>query len=352
MGFLSDLETSSLSIKQMILHVVGGKDPFVPQPLMDGLGHIDFFRARILDTAIDGVHRFEEKSETKALLGKIGAGALGFESGGQELSRRFSNDHVGSSRDGAFFVFELGTNNSDVTLFSMIKYDYAQAVELYAKDGKNALRQIVQAFVRERRAIQKSCLVRVINGVVQNQVSAIDRMGDAPDLTDYFQKFLEVVRDRDTNELSQRLNEVLRATLQNCKLLLPAQDVPAALAATKSHLRGRANVDDDAIREAIFVAADRSDDEARAELDKVLTRQLRDKKLAGVRFKPDPRTLARPARRKLRTVEGVTLEYPGEQEDRAVARAPAADGGWTITIKTRQKLVEDVVLPDRIRPED
>ncbi len=66
--------------------------------------------------------------------------------------------------------------------------------------------------------------MRVKSGVVESGVSAIDRMGDAPDLTDYFQKFLEVVRDRDTKELSERLNEVIRGTLQKCKTQLPDQD--------------------------------------------------------------------------------------------------------------------------------
>lgn len=351
-SFLSDSEKSSLSIKNMILHVVGGKDPFVPQPVMEGVEHVDFFLTRILDTAIDGVHRFEEKSETKALLGRVSSGSLGFEAGGQELARRFSNDHVGASRDGAFFLFELAVEDPHTTIFSLVKYDYGQAVELYAVGGKNALRQIVQAFIRERRAIQKSCLVRVVRGLVQDAVSAIDRMGDAPDLTDYFQKFLEVVRDRDTQELSQRLNEVLRTTLRECKELLPEKNVPAAFAATKNHLSSRVSVDDSAIREAIFVAADRPNEDARAEIDRVLARHLKKKKLTGVTFTPDPKTLARAPRRKVQTAEGVVLEYPGEQENRAVTRTPSVDGGLTITIKTRQKLVADDIVSDRIRPEN
>ncbi|KYK50339.1 hypothetical protein A1D31_39150 [Bradyrhizobium liaoningense] len=111
MSFLTDDEIASLRIRQMIVHVVGGKEEFEPQPVMDGVEHIDFFLARIQDAAASGVHRFENKSTTKALLQQIGSREMSFEEGAQELSRRFSNDHVGSSRDGAFFVFELKTDD-------------------------------------------------------------------------------------------------------------------------------------------------------------------------------------------------------------------------------------------------
>jgi hypothetical protein len=349
MSFLTDAELASLRIKQMILHVVGGKEKFEPQPVVEGVGHIDFFLARIQDAAVSGVHRFEEKSGTKALLQQIGSRAVNFDEGAQELSRRFSNDHVGTSRNGAFFIFELETDDPQVLLYSLIKYDYRQAVELYADKGRNALRQIVQAFVREKRAIQKSCLVRVRDGTVENGVSAVDRMGESPDLTDYFQKFLEVVRDRDTKELSERLSEVLRSTLQKCKAQLPNQDVPAALSATKDFLRGRLNVDDEGIREAIFMAAGRPDEETRADIDKVLSKELKEKRLAGVSFRPDPNSLRRAARRKIQTAEGVILVYPGEQENRAVTREQSAAGGWTITIKTAERLVEDGTVPEKTR---
>lgn len=349
MTFLNDDELASLRINHMILHVVGGKQAFDPQPAMQGIEHIGFFLARIQDAAVSGVHRFEDKSSTRELLQQMASLTVGFEDGAQELSRRFSNDHVGSSRNGAFFVFELGTDDPDVVFYSLIKYDYGEAIELYEDNGRNALRQIVQAFVRQKRAIQKSCLVRVRGGVVESHVSAIDRMGEAPDLTDYFQKFLEVVRDRDTQELSRKLSEVLRNTLQQCRSQLPNEDVPAALAATKDHLRGRDSVDDEGIREALFVAAGRPSEEIRAEIDKVLAKQLKEKKLAGVSFRPDPNTLRRAPRHKIYTAEGVQLVYPGEQENRAVTRQRTEGGGWTITIRTKQNLVLDETVSETSR---
>jgi hypothetical protein len=112
----------------------------------------------------------------------------------------------------------------------------------------------------------------------------------------------------------------------------------------------RLNVDDEGIREAIFMAAGRPDEETRADIDKVLSKELKEKRLAGVSFRPDPNSLRRAARRKIQTAEGVILVYPGEQENRAVTREQSAAGGWTITIKTAERLVEDGTVPERTRP--
>lgn len=351
MSFLTDAEAASLCITKMILHVVGDKEKFKPQPLLEGEEHVEFFKARILDAAIDGVHQFQDESETKTLLQAMGADQTDFRDGAVELSRQFSKVHVGASKDGAFFVFELECDDPGVRLYSLIKYDYRQAIELYARNGRNALRQIVQAFVREKRAIQKSCLVRFSNGKIEPMVSAFDRMGESPDLTEYFQKFLGVERHRNNRELSDRLREVVRKTLQECKEHLPNQDVPAAIGATKDFLRGRMSIDNDAIREALLVAAGRPEEGAAAVIDKTLTRHLKQKKLFGVSFRPSQTIFQRAPRRKLRTAEGVTIEYPGEQENRTVTRTQNKTGGWTITVKTDEPLEEDATLPDRSSPD-
>lgn len=334
----------------MIVHVVDGKKDFVKQPEMsvDGATHVEFFLQRIADAAVSGVHKFEDESRTKSLLEQMASGTLGFEAGGQELARIFSKDHVKSSSAGAFFVFQLGVLDPDVRLYSLIKYDYREAIELYANEGMNALRQIVQAFVKERKSIQKSCLVRIAKGKIAPEVSAFDRMGDAPDLTDYFQRFLEVKRDRDNQELNRRLTDALKGALVDSKKHLPGS-VSEAFASTKSFLSGREVIDDEAVREAVFVAAGRPEEDVRSEIDKAVAKHMRAQRLTGVTFKPDAAFLKRAARLKLKTVEDVILEYPGEQENRAVTRVQNDDGGWTITIKTAKGLVEDGPVGEKAR---
>jgi hypothetical protein len=353
MGFFNEPELAELRINRMILHVVSkSKDEFVPQPEMDlnGVDHLDFFRARLFDAALDSVHEFKTVSDTKSTIEQIASGFVGFEKGAQDLTRRFDEVHPQTATAGAFFIFEMIVEDPTVRLYGMMKYDYRQAVELYEKHGRNALRQIVQAFVQEKGAIQKSAIVRTRDGVAEAALSARDRMGDAPDLTDYFETFLGVKRERNNAQLSQDLRGALRSAVEELRDHLPDRDVPAALRAAKEALQGREAVDEDAVREAMFVAAGRpQEEEVRAAVDRAVTRHLKAKKLNGVTFKPDAGVLRTAARRRIRTAEGVTVEFPGDQEDKTVRRQLLPGGGATITVQTEEKLVEDGTLPDKSR---
>ncbi|WP_428031522.1 hypothetical protein [Ancylobacter sp.] len=353
MGFFSDQEMAELRINRMILHVVSkSKEDFVAQSEMDlnGVDHLDFFLARLFDAAIDSVHEFKVSSDTRSTIEQIASGVIGFEKGAQDISRRFDNVHPQTATSGAFFVFELVVEDPSIRLYGMMKYDYRQAVELYEKQGRNALRQIVQAFVQEKGAIQKAAIVRTRNGVAEPALSARDRMGNSPDLTDYFEAFLDVKRERNNAQLSEDLRGALRSVVEDLRDYLPDRDVPAALRAAKEALQGREVVDESAVKEALFVAAGRpQEEEIRAAVERAVTRHLKAKKLNGVTFKPHPAVLRTAARRRIRTAEGVVIEFPGDQEDKTVRRRLSPDGGATITVQTEEKLVEDGTLPDRSR---
>jgi hypothetical protein len=346
-GFITGQEDGSLAIERMILHVVG-TDGFTPQPEM-AVEQGAFFVERIRNAAVDGVHLFNKGSLTQKLVEEMAARKVPFESGGQGLADSFSRLHVGTSADGAFFVFQLATHDPATKLFSLIKYDYRLVLELVTGKGAQHLREVVQAFVKEPRAIQKSCLIRVRGGIADELVSAFDRMGRTPDLTDYFGRFLDVRRERSDDELSSALNEALRATLSEVQPHLPKRDVIAALEIGKDSLRGRAVVDDSAIREAVFVAAGSPDDEAiRNALDAATDRQLGRHRLGGVAFHANPAVLAKRPRRRIKTAEGVTVVYPGEEEGQSV-HIRAEDGGSVITIRTKVELVENDTLADKSR---
>ena len=346
-SFITGQEDAALAIERMILHVVGST-AFSAQPEM-AIEQEVFFLERIRNAAIDGVHNFNATSPTKQTLEEMAVGLQTFERGGQTLAASFTRLHVEASTDGAFFVFQLGTHDPKTKLFSLIKYDYRLALELVNRDGAQHLREVVQAFVKEPRAIQKSCLIRVVNDVADDLVSAFDRMGKTPDLTDYFARFLDVRRERSDGELSSALNEALRATLSDVKAHLPNGDAVAALEIGKDSLRGRAVVDDSAIKEAVFVAAGMPEDpNIRATLDHAIDKHLARRRLNGVTFQPDRTILARRPKRRIKTAEGVTVVYPGEEEGHSVHLRPE-DGGTVITIRTRARLVENETLPETAR---
>jgi nucleoid associated protein NdpA len=348
LGYLTEEELDNLRVERMIIHLVGKPDePFAARDEIV-VQEEAFFRARIQSEAGDGVHSFVDGSEVKQIVERIAKGKMPFAKGGQALARRFFDLHVRQSVSGAFFVLELRAGNRDTKLFALIKYDYREAVELTDADGHSVLRAIVQAFVKERRAVQKFCLVRVTNGVADELVCASDRMKEAPDLTDYFERYLGVRRSKSNSELSKRLNEALRGTLQEVKDVLPNADVGAAMSKAKLALQGRATVTNDDIVDSVLHAADRPDDEkVRTRIDSVTRRILKRQQLHDVEFRPDRAALQVQPRRVVRTVEEVRLEFPGEELGRSVRREAIGEE-VVFTVRTR-RLLEDGTLPVKTR---
>lgn len=331
----------------MILHVVG-EGEFVAEPARR-VEHEEFFIDRIRDTDVAAVFSFDPSSQTKTQLERISSGADTFEAGTQALSREFARLHLGHVRDGAFFIFELATATQGVRIYSLIKYDYREAIEQADIDQGGLLRRIVHAFIADKKAIQKSALIRVVDNVAEQTLSARDRMKHAPDIGDYFAAFLHVKRTRSDQELNQQMVNVIRETLQACQDALPDRDVPRAFRRAKDVLRDRQEITEEAIADAILAAAGNPEDEnTRADLLARTRRRVRSAKLEGLVFPPDRQVLRRPPLRRLKTTEGITLIYPDDAIGATVRRESRPGGGETITIQT-ERVTEDRVVADNTR---
>jgi hypothetical protein len=342
LAFINDEEIAGLRIENMILHVVGD-EAFEPQSARI-VEHADFFIERIRNTDVAPVFAFDPASQTKAQLERIARGEDPFEAGGQGLSREFARLHPGSSRDGAFFIFDLRTDDPDVRIYSLIKYDYQEVIEQQEQDGANLLRLIVQAFVADKRAIQKAALVRVVNGVAASEVAARDRMRQAPEIGDYFARYLHVVRTRDDRQLNEKMVDAVSNVLKELKELLPGRDVPAAFREAKSTLGNRQRINIEAVEEAIIAAAGNPEDERTiARIQNSVRRKMKSAKLEGLEFAPDRQLLRVPAIRRLRTTEGVLIFYPDRIADTNVERVQTANGGEVITITTRHVEEDNIV---------
>lgn len=347
LGFLTDDEVGSLRITNMILHVVGGES-FVPESAR-AVEHEEFFIARIHDTDVSSVYSFEETSNTKNQIEKIAIGEVSFEEGAQALSREFSRLHVGSSRDGALFIFELSACKPETRIYSLVKYDYREAIEQAETDKGGLLRRIVTAFIADKKAIQKSAIVRVVSGVAELAISTRDRMKTSPEIGDYFAAFLNVSRTLSDEELNKKTIDVLRTTLSACKDLFPGQDIARAFRHAQGILRDRQEINEAAITDAILAAAGRpEDEETRSKIQLTTRRRVRAAKLDGLEFRPDRQVLRRPPLRKVRTTEGVTLTYPDDAEGVTVRREQLAGGAERFTIDTA-RVTEDNLVRDPAR---
>lgn len=335
MGFLTDREAASLRMARMSLHIVGGEDEFEPQPELR-IEHDDFLLQMLRDIASDSVYRFAEISTTRATIESIATREIGFEEGAQALAADFCRLHRGGAKDGAFFVFELGVAEADVNIYALVKYDYSQALEIVHREGATGLRRIVEAFVSNKSAIQKSALVRARAGVAEPGLSTRDRMGrPAPVLTDFFRDYLQVTRERSDQELTSDVKEVVRTALMDNREFLPKGSLATCVSRATGVLRNAPEINEAIIRQAVWVGAGQpADDETRARFDSSVDRLVRRKKLAGLAFAPARAVLPRSVKRTVTTDEGVRLEYNTALEGQTVVEEKLPDGRTRFVVTT------------------
>jgi len=342
MSFLTDAEAASLRLARMSLHIVSD-DEFVAEPEL-AIEHDDFLLGRVRDVASASVYRFEDVSATRDVIEQIARREVGFEEGAQALAREFCRFHRGGTRDGAFFVFELGVDDENTRIYALMKYDYGQALELVEREGHAGLRRIVEAFVSDKAAIQKSALIRVADGRAEAAISTRDRMGrPTPELTDYFIRYLQVTRDRTDSELTSAVKEVVRTALQDHRELLPPGGVAFAVSRALEVLRNTENITEDVVNHAVWTGAGQpADEQVREALKTSVGRLVKRKRLGGVIFPPDGAQLGRPITRVVRTEEGVTIHYNTGLEGGAVQRLDTPDGATQFIVTTR-RFTDDVV---------
>jgi hypothetical protein len=347
-GFFTDEELDSLRIRHMILHVVGGRS--FTAVAARKVQHEAFFISKIVGTAVDPVFNFDVSSSTRDRLEKIATGKQTFERGAQGVALSFNQKHVSASSDGALFMFELTVRDSAVRIYSLIKYDYREALQQDPSQPDGVLLRIIDAFIDDNRAIQKAALIRVVNGVAETTVSARDRVKRAtPDISDYFRQFLGVTRSICDEELSRTVLDLVQKTLQAFKSELPGQNLSGALASARGVLGNRAIIDGPAIVEAVLHGAgEPSDAKLRKKIVDATEGRIRKARIDQLAFQPVRAILRQPPTRRIITAEGVVVSFPDSATGSTVQILDNGAQGQRIIIDT-QKITDDALLAHRAR---
>lgn len=336
MGFFTESELAQLRIERMNFQIVG-QEAFAQRPAMRAVEQPDFFLGRILEIDIGSAFSFDENSKTKELIQKIASGRSTFASSAALLAIDFNSRHVGQSKPGAFFFFELAGPKANTKLYAMLKYDYSEVLTPSRSVGNEQLRRIVQAFVKDKRALQKSALVRVVDGVAETLIAVKDRAAKSPDITDFFSKFLGVVRTRDDVELNREAAQGLAEIAKQAPQGTWPQGEATALRAMREALRLRAEVSIEAVQDVVFAAAGQPQDETVTEsLERLAERIWRKRRLFGLAFRPNHSVFRVASSRRVRTVEHIKIEYPEALEGVRVRTESTPAGGAVITIETER----------------
>lgn len=164
----------------------------------------------------------------------------------------------------------------------------------------------------------------------------------SPIITDFFRKYLQVKRERDDEELTTAVKDVVKTALHDNREFLPKTNFATCVSHANAVLRNAPEINDEVIQQAVWVGAGQpAADEIKERFEKSTRRLIRRKKLEGISFSPSKRMLPQSVRRTITTDEGVKIEYNTALEGQTVLIENTIAGETRFVITT-QGYTDDV----------
>lgn len=336
MALLSADEITNLAIGRMVLHEVGPKPEHLRlfNGVIDPGDHREFFRARIADANKGSAHRFlAAGSALRDQLRRVRDEPDALEDVGKSLAREFDRLHRGNARAGAFALFELAEDRS---LYGIIKFDNIRGIEISADAETHArLQQLRTTIMESRDALQKAAIIRLtLDG---DSLVVRDRLRRA---AAYFPEFLGSERTYTETELTRQLSDALYVTAEEVR-----EDIgPRAFSEIRDRIYRAiqdATVYDpeqETVLTAVFGAVPDN-----SPIRTTFVEQLQQHGLEDEQFTLVKDAVPRPTRGRIRTLEGITLEYGLQLEGTNIEVLEDGRGGGVITIRTAR--IEREQLP-------
>lgn len=330
-----------MSITRMIFHVVGKtlEEPILLEEI-DPPEHTDFFLERIKSVLTGNLFEFKSHSNVERLIRNIINDGRTFSENTQLLTRDFQRLHIHKTMSmGAFFVFELTIGNEN-RIYGLIKYDNDDVVSYVLPENTSIPRLNLshQNWVKKPEAMQKIALVRLLEGS-GGKVVVRDR-SKPTNISDYFQAFLDVRRINQPEEMSVKLVNAIKDTFKAHRSELAVDIQKGGVNRIYEVLQQgghQFNPDEsESLITAIFgVLAENSP------VRKTFKYNLKNQGIAEETFEISPEDVPKPTRRRMDTVEGISIRYEEEYSNKIMTR-PSNDGVTEIIITTAGIKSDDV----------
>lgn len=366
MALLTEDEIGSLTVERMIFHVVR---PEAQDPLflaeVKPLRHGDFFVERIKETLNGAAYLFAPGSGMPALLARAmpkGDGQDEFVKVSRELAERFKIKVKQDKRyaPGVLMLFLLKIGDGEERCTAIIKYEHRQVISYsYLKDaagnpvlddGGNPvpdLQSLLDTFTEDRKAMQKSAVIRFGSKDAAEEDSRKDRLvvidhssGRYRDASQHFANFLDIKRAMEPADMTKRLENAAVEAIKAHK-----NDVPPAVAkAPKRFVReAMARMDGfDHEKPEEFLGAVVQGLAPDAPILKSFQTKLSGYGLATEAFRFEGARPPEPEYRRLVTEESVVVYFKKEHEKAGkVHVAKENGGGVTITVRSTGLVWDD-----------
>lgn len=187
----------------------------------------------------------------------------------------------------------------------LIKYDNENVLTYSQVENRAVLEEISNTFSKSSNALQKSAIVDLEDS--DPFVLVIDKI-NRKYVTEFFKGFLGVVRRYDEKTLTDKVKIAYLSTVKKFKDILPSEYTSTASTRYYDLVQITQSFEREAFLPLIFGQFYRD------EMQRTFERELKNNDISGEQFDFD-KSIRHPQKRKLRTVEGVTIQFDVDAED-------------------------------------
>lgn len=325
-----------ISIANFIFHIVhhDAEKAFLMDKTPIGT-HERFFKERICEIVNGNQFLFLEGSPFLESLKEIDTNPYRFDSESRVLAERFhkpSDERDERIKAGAMIFIKAIIEG--VSKYIIIKYDNENVLTYSLKDNEALLQEISNTFSKNRKALQKSAIIDMAG----DEPSAIltDKSNSA-NITAFFKSFLGVRRKYTETDLTKKVKNAFMNTAKSFKETLDSRFLAQTTAIFSELIKNHEEFHAEDFVKAAFGAS------FKQEMLVVFDKSLKSEDILGEVFKFD-KNFPEPQQIKLKTAEGIIIEYPISASDTIEIKHPNPDGlggNKTIIIIETTKLYEE-----------
>lgn len=317
---------SDIEINNFIFHIVHhGQDEATllnKTPLKE---YTNFFKQKIIDVYEGNKFSFSEQSEFLKKILEIEENPRKFIAISKSLAILLHAHQNHNIKPGVMILMRATVRGENKCI--LIKYDNDDVITYKATGDEAILQEISNTFSKNKDALQKSVIVNFDSKVY---ATVIDR-SDRQNITQFFKGFLGIERNYSEKELTEKLREAFLATVREHKLSLPSTFTKNVNQIFYDIIQNIESFEQNEFTPMAFGA------HYRPEYDNTFKRELRKKDILGESFNVD-KSLPKPKKKKIRTAEGVLIQYESFAED--TVEIGGDEHTTIITITTKQITVE------------
>lgn len=330
---LTDNELNSLRLESLIFHVWDPKRENDKLRFLDSEIDLDtgeyrsFFLERLRDASRGTQYVFAgKKQSTRELCDELIATPDLLVEHSQKMSEAFVSYHRGRQMAAGVIVVALArvTSGDDILpLVFILKLDHRPALTYTLRTDRKGdvsarVRQIADALVEDRAAVQRSALITRSDKFLWDVLASERNEGPTPSLRHFFKNFLSVELRETASELTRKAVSTVNTWAND----LSAEDFAEEESARRFRERAAQYMQSfgqfDTAQFAEMVVRD-DDVERKARVMRSLTHRLAEVGVAGQSFDTKPKSLPKTlSSTTLVTAEGVRISYDGDQSSRRV----------------------------------